>query len=110
MATHVGFPTQGHGPRMAVYAGALTIAALSGICALAALAAGTPFEFGVGLALFGAGWVIADFVGWTAEHNRARAARRRAFPAAPIHSYRLSRVVVVGGQLSGPAGQESRAA
>ena len=105
MATHVGFPTQSHGPRMAVYVGALTIAAVAGICALAALAAGTPLEVGVALALFGAGWVVADFVGWTAEHARERVACGRAAPAALIHSHRPSRVVVVGGHFSGRARQ-----
>ncbi len=105
MATQVGFPTRGHRPRMAAYAGALTIAGLSGICALAALAAGTPLEFGVALASSGAGWVVADFVGWTAEHDRERAARRRAIPTARIHKYRPSRVVVVGGHLSRPTPQ-----
>ena len=110
MATHVGLPMHSHAARMAVYAGALTTATLSGICALAALAAGTPFEFGVALALCGAGWVVADFVGWTAEHNRERAARRRAVPAPRIHGYRPSRVVVVGGQLSRPAPRDKLAA
>lgn len=110
MATHLGLPTHSHATRMAVYAVALTTATLSGICALAALAAGTPFEFGVALALCGAGWVVADFVGWTAQHNREHAARRRAVPAARIRGHQPSRVVVAGGRLSRPAPQDQLAA
>ncbi|MGB8387582.1 MAG: hypothetical protein WCE76_07025 [Mycobacterium sp.] len=66
----------------ALHAGAITIAVLSGICALAALAAGSPLEFGVALALFGVGWIAADFIEWTIERDRERAARRGALPAA----------------------------
>ncbi len=91
-----GIPSQVQDPRVTtLYAGALVIAVVSGICALVALAAGSPLQFGVALALFGAGWIAADFIERTVE--RERAARRCAVPASwPIPSYGSCRVVYVG--------------
>lgn len=58
---------------------AIVIAILSGSYALAALLLGSPFEFGVALALCGACWVAAHYIEWSVESaERERAARRRA--------------------------------
>ena len=74
---------------------AITIAVLSGTYALVALVAGSPLEFGVALALCGAGWITADFIERTVE--RERAARRCAVPAARLNpGYRSCHVVFVG--------------
>jgi len=60
-----GIAQQARDPRVtALHASALTIAVLSGTCALVALVAGSPLEFGVALALCGAGWIAADFIDW----------------------------------------------
>jgi hypothetical protein len=83
----------------ALHASAFTIAVLSGACALAALVAGSPLEFGVALALSSAGWVAADFIEWSVEGQRA--GRRSAWPAATIGlAYGPRRVVFVGGECS----------
>ncbi len=92
-----GIAQQARDPRMnALHASAFTIAVLSGACALVALVAGSPFEFGVTLALCGAGWVATDFIEWTVEGERAD--RRCAIPAAGIGpGYGSRRVVLIGG-------------
>ena len=80
----------------ALHASALTVAVVSGTCALVALAAGSPLEFGVALALCAAGWVADDFIEWTVEEDCAD--RRRPIPAAGIGpGSGFSRVVVIGG-------------
>jgi hypothetical protein len=67
-----GIARQARDPRMtALHASAFTIAVLSGTCAVVALVAGSPLEFGVALALCGAGWIAADFIEWTVEGERA---------------------------------------
>ncbi len=66
---------------------AIAVTAVSGVCAIVALIAGSPLEFGVAMAL-GAGWLIAaDFI--DSSVGQQRADRRRTDPY---------RVVVVGGQ------------
>ena len=92
-----GIPSQARDPRMTtLHTGAITIAVMSGICALVALVAGSPLEFGVALALCGAGWIAADFIEWTVE--RERAACRCAVPAARLKpGYGSCHVVFVGG-------------
>jgi hypothetical protein len=92
-----GIPPQARDPRMTTLrTGAITVAVLSGTCALVALIAGSPLEFGVALALCGAGWTAADFIEWTVE--RERAARRCAVPAARLNpGYGSCHVVSVGG-------------
>ena len=91
-----GIPPQARGPRMTtLHTGAITIAILSGTYALVALVAGSPLEFGVALALCGAGWIAADFSECTVE--RERAARRCAAPAARLNpGYGSCHVVFVG--------------
>jgi hypothetical protein len=67
-----GIPQQPQQPGMtALHTGAIVAAILSGICAAVALVAGTPFQFGAALALCGAGWIVADFIEWTDERERA---------------------------------------
>ncbi len=79
-----GIPPQARDPRMTILqTGAIAIAILSGLCALVALAAGSPLQFGVALALCGAGWIGADFIEWTVE--RECAARRCAVPVARLN-------------------------
>lgn len=85
-------------PRVTLlYVGALAVAGVSGICALAALATGSPLQFGVAAALFGAGWIAADFIERTVGRGHASFARQHAVTAvrhAP--TYRPSRVVYAG--------------
>lgn len=53
-------PVPARDPRLAaLHAVVLVDAVVSGICALVALAAGSPLQFGVALALFGAGWIAS---------------------------------------------------
>lgn len=79
----------------ALHASALTIAVVSGTCALVALVAGSPLEFGVALALCAAGWVAADFIDWAVED--AHADRRCAIPAAGIGpGYGSPRLAFIG--------------
>ena len=91
-----GIPPQARDPRMTtLHIGAITIAVLSGAYALVALVAGSPLEFGVALALCGAGWIAADFIEWTVEVERA--ARRCAVPVARLNpGYGPCHVVFVG--------------
>lgn len=80
-----------------LYVGTVAVAGVSGICALAALATGSPLQFGVAAALFGAGWIAADFIERTVARGQVRFARRHAVMAvrhAP--TYRPSRVVYAG--------------
>ena len=67
-------------PLMAFHTGAIVVASVSGLYALVALFLGSPLEFGAALALCGACWVAADFIGWTGK--REVAAGRRPAPAA----------------------------
>lgn len=93
---------QAREPRMTLlYAGTLVVAVVSGILALVALAAGSPLQFGVALALFGAGWIATDFI-----ERTDRPARPCAVTVArPVPGYRPSRVVYGVGceHLSRPA-------
>ncbi len=94
-----GIPPQVRYPHVTtLHAGVVIIAIVSGICALVALAAGSPLQFGVALALFGAAWIAADFIESTVERERERGAQRYAVPAARLHpGYGSRRVVYVGG-------------
>ena len=85
----------------ALHASAITVAVLSGICALAALAAGSPLEFGGALALCGGGWVAADFIAWTVEGERADRPRA-TFPARIGPAYGSFRVVHTGAGVFAP--------
>lgn len=78
---------------------AIAVSAVSGICAVIALAVGSPLEFGVAMALC-AGWLIAaDFIESSVEGQRA--ARRRAVPSAQFNrSSEQYRVLFAGGEPS----------
>lgn len=79
------------------YLGTLVVAVVSGLCALAALVAGSPLQFGAALALFGAGWIATDFIERTVERQQERIARPRAVAVARhAPAYRPSRVVYAG--------------
>lgn len=58
-----------------LHTAAIVVALVSGSYALIALVVGSPVEFGIALALCGAGWVGADFVERRAE--RADSGLRR---------------------------------
>lgn len=76
--------------------GAIAIAVMCGVCALVALAVGSPLQFGVALASCAAGWIAADFFDRTAEHEPA--VQRCAVPAARLNpGCGSGRVVYVGG-------------
>lgn len=91
MAT-IANPSQTRDPRItALHLGAVASAIVSGTYALVELAVGTPFEFGVALAMCGAWWIAADYLGRMI--GRARGARRRAVPRRPR---RVCQVVFVG--------------
>ncbi|MGD1171006.1 hypothetical protein ACKUVQ_20580 [Mycobacterium seoulense] len=80
-----------------LYATTVVVTVLSGICALVALAAGSPLQFGVASAIFGAGWIAADFIERTIEPGQQRVAQRWVATAArPSPAYRPSRVVYAG--------------
>ncbi|WP_102417160.1 hypothetical protein [Mycobacterium sp. 4858] len=79
-----------------LYAGTVVVAVVSGICALAALAAGSPLQFGVALAIFAAGWIAADFIERAAAPGQQRLARCEVTVAPPLPAYRPSRVVHAG--------------
>jgi hypothetical protein len=73
-----------------LYAGTLAVAVVSGICALVALAAGSPLQFGVTSAVFGAGWIATDFIERTTERGQERFARQ-CVVAQPVPGYQPSR-------------------
>lgn len=102
-----GIPPQGRDRHTTtLYTAAVTVTVVSGICALVALAAGSPLQFGIALALFGAGWIATDFIQTTVERQRERAAIRCAVPVArPNPGYGSCRVLYVGGgrRVSHPA-------
>jgi hypothetical protein len=82
-------------PLTAFRTGAIVVAIVSGVYALAARLVGSPLEFGVALASCGGCWVAADLLEWTVE--RERAAGRRPVPAALLNSgYGSSYPVRVG--------------
>lgn len=69
-----------------MHASAVAVAFASGTFALAAMLIGTPTQFGIALALCGAGWIATHFVERLAEEDLAR--RRRLAPAADlVHGY-----------------------
>ncbi|OJZ67944.1 hypothetical protein BRW65_25785 [Mycobacterium paraffinicum] len=85
-------------PRVTLlYLGTLLVAVVSGICALTALAAGSPLQFGVASALFGAGWIATDVIERTAERGQERHVRPHAVTVTRhVPTYRPSRVVYTG--------------
>ncbi|ORB72996.1 hypothetical protein [Mycobacterium scrofulaceum] len=91
-------PVPARDPRLAVlHAVTLVVAVVSGICALVALSAGSPLQFGVALALFGAGWIASDFIERTVECGQERLPRQRAVAVArTVPAYRPTRVVYAG--------------
>lgn len=90
-------PPQARDPRLtALHLGAVTFAAVSGICALVALAVGSPLQFGIALASSGAGWIATDLIERTVERGHERFARRCVAVARPVPAYRPSRVVYAG--------------
>jgi len=66
----------------AMHTSAVAVAFVSGTFALVALLVGSPLQFGVALALCGAGWIAAHFVERLADEDLAR--RRRLGPAADL--------------------------
>lgn len=102
-----GVPPRLRDPRVAaLHTGAVVVAVVSGISALVALAAGSPLQFGIALALFGAGWIAADFLQSTELCERG--VQRCAVAAArPNRGYGSGHVVYLGGgqQFSCPAPQ-----
>jgi hypothetical protein len=64
-----------------IYAGAMSVAFVSGTFALVALLLGSPFEFGSALATCGAAWIVTHLAERFAEQESNR--RRRA-----LHSTR----------------------
>jgi len=76
-----------------VHASAVAVAFVSGTLALVAMLVGTPLQFGVALALCGAGWIVTHFVERLAEQDLAQ--RRRLAPAADlVHGYVRFRALV----------------
>ena len=70
-----------------IHAGAISAAFVSGTFALVALLVGTPFEFGIALALCGAAWIVAHIAEQFAERERARSRSLETIrPTAPAHS------------------------
>lgn len=65
-----------------IHASAVAVAFVSGTFALAAMLVGTPTQFGVALALCGAGWIVTHFAERLAEQDLAQ--RRRLAPAADL--------------------------
>ncbi|MCV7329586.1 hypothetical protein [Mycobacterium cookii] len=55
---------------------------MSGACALVALTAGSPLEFGIAVAFCAAWLIAADFIESGVERDRERAARKHATPPA----------------------------
>ncbi len=85
-----------HQRAAALHAGAVIVAVVSGACALVALAAGSPLQFGTALAVFGAGWIVADFFQSTA--GREPGVQQYAVQAARLQPGRETcRVVHLGG-------------
>lgn len=93
-----GIPPQARDPHVTpLHIGAVTIAVVSGICALVALAVGSPLQFGIALALFGAGWMVADFIESTPRREHECVAQRRVVPALRFNpGYESCHVVYVG--------------
>lgn len=85
-------------PRVTLlYLVTFAVAMVAGMCALVALVAGSPLQFGVALAFFGAGWIASDFIDRTGELGQERFARQHvAIVARPAQAYRPSRVVHTG--------------
>lgn len=91
-------PPQLHDPCVtALHAGAVVVTVVAGICALVALAAGSPLQFGSALAVFAAGWIAADF--FQSAAGREPAVQRYAVPAErPRLRHESCRVVYAGGR------------
>ncbi len=70
--------------------GAVSLVVVSGACALAALVAGSPLQFGLALALCGAAWIAADYIERAVERAPAR---------LEAHTYAPPRVVYIGGRV-----------
>lgn len=97
MAT-IANPSQSRDPRItALHVGAVASAIVSGTYALVELAVGTPFEFGVALAMCGAWWIAADYLGRMI--GRARAANRAA---VPTERHQVCHLVVVSSSEQSP--------
>ncbi|MBX7450120.1 hypothetical protein GR927_19205 [Mycolicibacterium sp. 3033] len=64
-----------------IHSAAIMVSVVSGTFALVAMLVGSPFSFGLALALCGTGWIVTHFVERMAEQDR-RAARRRHRPFA----------------------------
>jgi hypothetical protein len=80
---------------------AIGVALVCGSYALVALITGSPLEFGIALALCGAGWVAANYIEWTVEHDRR--ARPRVRPARVVNADHWStHAVFVSTKREGP--------
>ena len=79
-----------------IYSGAISLAFVSGTCALVALLLGSPLEFGSALAICASGWIVAHIAERFAEQERtgrglAVEPTRRTAPARSAPGYlRLS--------------------
>ena len=78
---------------IALHAGAIIVAIVSGSYALVALLFASPREFGLALALCGVCWIVAHFIEWTVERERAvdagpRTAMRRSDRAVEVMARR----------------------
>ncbi len=79
-----------------VYIGAVMLTVVSSACALAALAVGSPLQFGVALALCAAGWIATDFAQRTVEPTQFT--RRCAVVRVRVNpGHGSGRVVYAGG-------------
>lgn len=74
-----------------VYAGAISVAFVSGTFALVALLLGTPLEFGSALAICGAGWIVAHIAERFAEQELT--GRRLALESTWRRPERVPRLV-----------------
>ena len=74
-------------PRYSVmHASAIAVAFTSGTFALVALLVGSPLQFGVALALCGAGWIVTHFVEQLAEQDLAEP-EQTVCAADLVHGY-----------------------
>ena len=75
-----------------IHSGAISLAFVSGTCALVALLLGSPLEFGAALAICASGWIVAHIAERFAEQERtgrrlAVEPTRRTAPARSAPGY-----------------------
>lgn len=69
-----------------IHGSAIAVAFTSGTLALMALLVGSPLQFGVALALCGAGWIVTHFVEQLAEQELAQP-KQAVCAADLVHGY-----------------------